>query len=83
MQKTLTGQIIGTKMQQTAVVEVVSWKINRLLGKRYRQAKRYLAHNPANEYQIGEEVELTSSRPLSKLKHFIITKRLSSQPTDK
>ena len=37
MKKTLQGTVVSDKMQSTAVVEVVVWKINTVLKKRYQR----------------------------------------------
>jgi small subunit ribosomal protein S17 len=80
VRKQQSGKIVSDKMTQTAVIELVVWKTNRLLDKRYRQTKKVKAHNPDNIYHLGDWVMIKETRPISRDKHWIITgKKLSGE----
>lgn len=83
MGKTMIGTVVSTKMQRTAVVEVELWRKHRLYQKRYRQSRRFLVDNPDNAYQFGDRVEIVETRPLSKLKHWRIVRKVSTTDTAK
>lgn len=72
MRKLLNGKVVSDKAEQTAVVEVVSWKTHRIFKKRYKRSRRFLVHNPEDKYKVGENVIIGSTKPLSKNKHFQI-----------
>lgn len=39
--------------------------------RRVRTKKKYQAHDPENQFQVGDVVQLEKSRPISKTKTFI------------
>ncbi len=75
-QKTLVGKIVATKMQQTATVLVTRTKKHPKYLKQYTVSKKYLVHNPADKYTVGQTVEITPTKPISKRKSFVITKEV-------
>lgn len=79
MRKTQTGVVVSDKMQSTAVVEVVLWKIHRIIKKRYKRHQRFMANNPENMYKTGDKVEITETRPQSKNKRWEITRKLETK----
>ncbi|MBM4458536.1 MAG: 30S ribosomal protein S17 [Chloroflexi bacterium] len=66
----LIGQVVSNKMAKTVVVMVRRTRQHRLYGKVIRVSKRYKAHDETNECQIGDQVRIIESRPLSKEKHW-------------
>jgi small subunit ribosomal protein S17 len=70
--RTKVAKITGTKMEQTATAVVLEWKRHRIIGKRFRKARKYLVHNPNNQFKTGESVIIAETRPLSRHKHWII-----------
>jgi len=76
-QKTLKGEVVSTKMQETAVVRVTSLKFHPLYKKRYRSFKKYLAHNQENKYKVGDRVLVQQVRPISKRKRWAIKSKIS------
>jgi small subunit ribosomal protein S17 len=85
MHKTLVGVIVSDKMQETAVVEVAVWRVHRILKKRYMRHNRFMAHNAGNEFKMGDNVEITQTRPLSRNKSWAITRKvdLATKPKTK
>lgn len=68
--KTLTGIVVSTKMQDTAVVQVDQYVKHPRYLKYIKKSKKYSAHDPGNEYAEGDKVIIEETRPISKTKHF-------------
>ena len=70
--RTKKGIIVSTKMDQTIVVSVHSYKNHPKYKKRYRVTNKFYAHNPEGKFKEGDEVVIYESRPLSKLKRWTV-----------
>jgi small subunit ribosomal protein S17 len=70
--RVLTGQVVSTKMQDTAVVAVTSHVPHPKYGKYLKQRKKYKAHDPGNQRTVGEQVSIEECVPISKHKKFRI-----------
>lgn len=68
----LTGVVVSTKMQDTAVVEVERYVKHPKYQKFIKSSKKYSAHNPENNVKEGETVTIMETRPISKTKKFVI-----------
>ncbi len=69
----LAGVVVSAKMQKTVVVEVNRYIKHPKYGKFRRRSKRYLAHDEAG-HKEGDQVMIRETRPLSRLKHFVVVK---------
>lgn len=69
--KQLTGRVVTTKADKTVGVEVVRLAPHPKYKRRERIKKKYQAHDPDNQFKVGDVVELRRSRPISKTKHFV------------
>ena len=68
--KRLTGKVLDSKMQNTAVVEIAR-KFSHPLYKKYiTKTKKYYAHDPNNNCKAGDIVNIVESKPMSKLKRW-------------
>lgn len=72
--RVLRGKVVSDKMDKTIVVEIATRKSHPLYGKRVKFSRRFKAHDELNEAKIGDTVEIMETRPLSKDKHFRLTK---------
>ncbi len=72
----IIGTVVSDKMQETAVVKVGSLLKHKVYGKFLSKSKKYKAHNPENKYTIGDKVEIMETKPMSKTKSFLITKKV-------
>jgi small subunit ribosomal protein S17 len=70
MRKVKKGIVVSNKMEKTVVVKVERTMRHPQYGKVIRQAKKYYAHDPSNSLNIGDEVAIVETRPLSKLKRW-------------
>lgn len=68
VRKVMRGVVTSNKMQKTVVVQV-DRKVRHPLYEKFvsRKTKLY-AHDENNEAKVGDVVEVTQTRPLSKLK---------------
>ncbi|OGG15069.1 30S ribosomal protein S17 [Candidatus Gottesmanbacteria bacterium RIFCSPHIGHO2_01_FULL_39_10] len=72
MAKILKGKIVSAAKDKTVLVEVTSFRAHPLYQKRVRKTKKFKAHYEGKDLKLGDTVELLSTRPLSKDKHFKI-----------
>jgi small subunit ribosomal protein S17 len=77
MAKTLHGIVVSDVMDKTVVVAVASVKEHPIYRKKYKVTQKFKAHDEENKYKIGDLVEISESRPLSKTKRWEV-KRLAS-----
>ena len=70
MRKVRVGSVVRTRMDKTAVVEMVWKQRNRLYRKQVRRVARYMVHDPLNQCQLGDVVRVQETRPISKTKHW-------------
>ncbi len=75
------GTITSAKMQDTVTVTVHRSVMHPVYKKRYRVSKKFLADTKGvNDLGIGDTVQITECRPLSKRKHFKVTEVLKRVP---
>ena len=68
--KSKKGIVVSNKMDKTVVVEVNRTYRHPQYEKVITRAKKYYAHNDLKPLNIGDEVEIVETRPLSKLKRW-------------
>lgn len=71
-QRILVGEVISHHCDKTAVVEVKCVWRHPLYNKNVTSMKRFLAHDPKNEFQPGAVVRIRESRPISKTKKWVV-----------
>ncbi len=64
------GRVVSNKMQKTVVVAVEITVTHRLYHRHLKKTKKFHAHDEENRCNIGDVVEIVSSRPLSKTKRW-------------
>ena len=70
--RTKKGTITSTKMQNTVVVTVHTYKTHPIYKKRYRVSKKYYADTAGTDYNEGDFVLIEETRPVSKLKRWAV-----------
>ena len=79
--RTITGTITAAKMTDTVTVTVHRSVFHPLYRKRYRVSKKFLADTKGvKDLGIGDTVEITECRPLSKRKCFTVTTVIKRAP---
>lgn len=74
MKKVLQGRVVSSAADKTVTVNVERRLKHPLYGKVVTMSKKYLAHDENNEFQVGDVVEIISSRPVSRRKRFRVTR---------
>jgi len=74
--KVRIGVVISDRMNKTRVVEITKLKRHSLYGKVMRSTKRYYAHDERDLSHLGDRIEIEETRPISKLKHWRVIRRL-------
>ncbi len=72
----LKGIVTSDKMDKTVVVEVVRLKKHPKYKKYYKVSKKYKAHDPENQYKVGDKVRIELTRPLSKSKRWVVVSKI-------
>ena len=75
--KQQVGIVVSNKMQKTIVVKIENRYPHPLYSKTLIKTKKYLAHDEMEQCNIGDEVLVQETRPLSKRKRWTLTKILS------
>ncbi|MEK9777987.1 MAG: 30S ribosomal protein S17 [Methylophilaceae bacterium] len=75
--RTLQGKVVSNKMDKTVSVLVPRSVKHPLIGKVIRLSNKFHAHDEKNELGIGDVVEITESKPISKNKSWVVTKVVS------
>ncbi len=70
------GVVVSARMAKTVVVQVDRLFQHPLYGKRLRQRRRYKAHDEQSQCREGDRVLIIESRPLSRDKHWRVSKVL-------
>ena len=74
--KTLIGTVVSDKMDKTVVVMVERLVKHPVYKKYIRRRKRFAAHDETNVCSVGDTVLIRQSRPISKHKHWRVSKVL-------
>ncbi|MCR4281111.1 MAG: 30S ribosomal protein S17 [Candidatus Kaiserbacteria bacterium] len=72
--KFLEGVVVKSAMKDTVTVQVERYVKHPKYKKYIRKSKKFLVHNPGNTAEVGQKVTIRETRPISKLKRFIIVK---------
>jgi len=68
--KVRIASVVRTRMQKTAVVEMVWRQRHPLYGKLMRRVARFYVHDPHSQCQVGDLVRIEETRPISKTKRW-------------
>jgi small subunit ribosomal protein S17 len=72
--RTFVGKIVSDKRAKTVTVLVERRVMHELYGKIVARSNKYHAHDEKGEYKLGDVVEITESRPISKTKSWVVTR---------
>ena len=73
LKRTLVGKVVSDKRAKTVTVLVERRVKHPIYGKIVIKSSKYHAHDEQGEYKLGDTVEITESRPLSKTKNWVVT----------
>lgn len=72
--RTITGEVVGHKMNKSIVVEVMRQVTHRLYGKIMKRYTRIAVHDEENTCKLGDVVQIKECRPISKSKRWTLDK---------
>jgi small subunit ribosomal protein S17 len=73
----LVGEVVSDKMEKTVVVKIVRTLKHPIYGKIIRRYSKFKVHDENSVAKLGDQVEVTECRPLSKTKHMTLVRVLS------
>ncbi|MEX8518717.1 MAG: 30S ribosomal protein S17 [Leptothrix sp. (in: b-proteobacteria)] len=79
--RTLVGKVVSDKRAKTVTVLVERRVKHELYGKIVARSSKYHAHDETNQYKLGDLVEISESRPLSKTKNWVVTRLVEKART--
>jgi small subunit ribosomal protein S17 len=77
----LVGRVVSNKMDKTAVVLVTRRFAHSVYKKYVTRSKKYYAHDETNACQIGDDVIIEATRPLSRTKRWRVREITKSAET--
>lgn len=69
------GIIVSTKGLKTCIIAVIRRIFHKKYGKVLSKTKRYTVHDEKENSKVGENVYFYSTKPISKRKHWLLSKR--------
>ncbi|XP_027125790.1 30S ribosomal protein S17, chloroplastic [Coffea eugenioides] len=69
--KSMQGRVVCATNDKTVAVEVTRLAPHPKYKRRVRKKKKYQAHDPLNQFKVGDFVQLEKGRPISKTKTFL------------
>jgi small subunit ribosomal protein S17 len=72
--RTFVGKVVSDKRTKTVTVLVERRVMHELYGKIIGRSSKYHAHDEQDQYKLGDTVEITESRPISKTKSWVVTR---------
>jgi len=79
MAKSLIGKVVSVKTPKTAIVLVKRKFRNPMYHKVIKRSKRFKVHQDKIIAQVGDEVMIEETKPISKDKHFILIKNFKNK----
>lgn len=76
--KEFVGKVVSNKMDKTVVVAVERKFPHPLYEKQVKKTKKFYAHDEENKCNEGDIVRIRESRPLSKLKRWVVVEIIQS-----
>ncbi len=74
LKRTLIGKVVSDKRAKTVTVLIERRVKHELYGKIVGKSSKYHAHDEKGAYKMGDMIEITESRPLSKTKNWVATR---------
>jgi len=74
LKRTLIGKVVSDKRAKTVTVLVERRVKHELYDKIVMKSSKYHAHDENGDFHLGDVIEITESRPLSKTKNWVATR---------
>ena len=75
----LQGTVLSDKQDKTITVLVERKFRHPVLKKVIKRSKKYSAHDADNKFNIGDKVKIIESKPISKLKKWMVVNNNGDQ----
>ena len=72
--RVLQGTVVSDKANKTVIVSVERRIMHPVYKKFIKRSKKFLVHDVGNTAKVGDKVTIRETRPISKLKRFILVK---------
>lgn len=79
--RSFVGRVVSDKRAKSVTVLVERRVRHELYGKIVMRSNKYHAHDEKGEYKLGDLVEITESRPISKTKSWVVTRLVEKART--
>ena len=79
--RTLVGKVVSDARAKTVTVLVERRVKHELYGKIVAKSSKYHAHDEKGEYKLGDVIEITESKPISKTKNWVATRLVEKAAT--
>ena len=79
--RTLIGRVVSDKRSKTITVLIERRTKHELYGKIVAKTSKYQAHDEKGEYKMGDVVEISECRPISKTKAWTVTRLVEKART--
>lgn len=73
-QQVKVGRVVSDRQDKTVIVAVVNTVMHTLYRRRMKKTSKFYAHDPENSCRMGDVVQIVSTRPLSKLKRWKVSR---------
>ncbi len=70
------GTVVSNSMDKTVVVAVQSTSVHPLYHRYSKRTSKFAAHDEGNQCNVGDQVQIVSTRPLSKRKRWRVSEIL-------
>ena len=74
LKRTLVGKVVSDKRAKTVTVLIERRVKHPIYDKIVVKSSKYHTHDEKGEYKLGDVVEITESRPISKTKNWVATR---------
>ncbi|MBQ9578163.1 MAG: 30S ribosomal protein S17 [Ottowia sp.] len=74
LKRTLVGKVVSDKRAKTITVLIERRVKHPIYGKIMVKSSKYHAHDEEGQYKMGDIVEITEGRPISKTKSWVATR---------
>jgi small subunit ribosomal protein S17 len=78
--KTMEGVVVSDKMDKTRVVRVTRTVRHPFYMKVMTKSSKFHVHDESNQSRAGDVIEITGTRPLSKLKRWRLVRVIKAAP---
>ena len=78
LKRTLIGKVVSDKRAKTVTVLIERRVKHELYGKIVGKSSKYHAHDEKGEFHLGDIIEITESKPISKTKNWVVTRMVKT-----